>query len=324
MKKIALIYMGGTFGCIGEPLSPMPKTDFLPQLEKILPEQYPIDCFSAPSIQDSSACTAVDWFKLIQLIQHLQLKQYQHFIVIHGTDTLSYAAATLARFLQHSAYVILTGSQYPLLNLQGNDLREFSDARDNLNTAIEHLFKIPPGVYVSFYHQLIHASSCLKIHTTALNAFQGLPYQHEISTPSTSAFIIYDEHIELIQKLNLQNWMMQPIEKVHLATHLQHLLTAPPDVLILQGYGTGNIAINAEIQQHLQQLQFNGCVIILDTQVPFGGLDQRYAVSDWVNASKILLNDTQSHADLYAKILKMYLQYSTSEPWHDHWYDHSL
>ena len=24
MKKIALIYMGGTFGCIGDPLSPMP------------------------------------------------------------------------------------------------------------------------------------------------------------------------------------------------------------------------------------------------------------------------------------------------------------
>ncbi|MFI8065462.1 hypothetical protein ACFMKJ_16870, partial [Acinetobacter baumannii] len=24
MKKIALFYMGGTFGCIGEPLAPMP------------------------------------------------------------------------------------------------------------------------------------------------------------------------------------------------------------------------------------------------------------------------------------------------------------
>ncbi len=37
MKKIALFYMGGTFGCIGEPLAPMPYDQFLPQLEKVIP-----------------------------------------------------------------------------------------------------------------------------------------------------------------------------------------------------------------------------------------------------------------------------------------------
>ncbi len=71
MKKIALIYMGGTFGCIGEPLSPMPAEDFIPQLQRILPLNLEIECFVAPSIKDSSACTATDWLKLIQLIQSL-------------------------------------------------------------------------------------------------------------------------------------------------------------------------------------------------------------------------------------------------------------
>ncbi len=36
-EKIALFYMGGTFGCIGEPLAPMPYDQFLPQLEKVIP-----------------------------------------------------------------------------------------------------------------------------------------------------------------------------------------------------------------------------------------------------------------------------------------------
>ncbi|EPW3852908.1 asparaginase domain-containing protein, partial [Acinetobacter baumannii] len=99
MKKIALFYMGGTFGCIGEPLAPMPYDQFLPQLEKVIPPHLTVHCFAAPNIVDSSACTAPDWLRLIQRIQQLQLEGYQHFVVIHGTDTLSYAAATLARFL---------------------------------------------------------------------------------------------------------------------------------------------------------------------------------------------------------------------------------
>ncbi|MDO2162513.1 asparaginase domain-containing protein, partial [Escherichia coli] len=80
--------MGGTFGCIGEPLAPMPYDQFLPQLEKVIPPHLTVHCFAAPNIVDSSACTAPDWLRLIQRIQQLQLEGYQHFVVIHGTDTL--------------------------------------------------------------------------------------------------------------------------------------------------------------------------------------------------------------------------------------------
>ena len=124
--------MGGTFGCIGEPLSPMPEIDFKPQLKRILPQHVHIDFFTAHTIKDSSACTASDWLQLIQQIQDLKTQEYQHFIIIHGTDTLSYAAATLSQFLQHSTHVIFTASQYPLLNVEGNDLRTFTDALENL------------------------------------------------------------------------------------------------------------------------------------------------------------------------------------------------
>ena len=43
MKKIALIYMGGTFGCTGEPLSPMPAERFIPQLKRVLPLNMDIE-----------------------------------------------------------------------------------------------------------------------------------------------------------------------------------------------------------------------------------------------------------------------------------------
>lgn len=320
MKKIALIYMGGTFGCIGEPLSPMPEIDFKPQLKRILPQHAQIEFFTAHTVKDSSACTASDWLQLTQQIQYLHTQEYQHFIVIHGTDTLSYAAATLSRFLQQSNHVILTASQYPLLNVEGNDLRTFTDALENLNTAIEGMLKVEPGVYVAFHHKIMHANSVQKVHSTALDAFSGMNYQQHSTSLQQNPFLIEEQHIQQIQKLNLINWTIQPIELEQLSKNLDVFIDQAPDVLILQGYGTGNIAVNDEILEKLIQLQNKNCAVILDTQVPFGGLDQRYAVSQWVIQANILINNTQSHADLYAKILKMYLQYPSKDQWYDHWY----
>lgn len=320
MKKIALIYMGGTFGCIGEPLSPMPAEQFIPQLKHILPVHLHIDCFRAAVIRDSSACTANDWLQLLDQIQQLQLQQYQHFVIIHGTDTLSYASAVLSRFIAQSAHVALTGSQYPLLNTQGTDSREFTDAIDNLNFALDAVLSAPAGVYLAFHHQLIHASTALKIHTTALNAFSGTKIDDAFQ-PDWTAFTINERHIEKAKQFNCMSLMMQPIAPELLHSNLQAIASHPPHVLILQGFGTGNISVNSEIISILQDLQQIGCAVILSTQVTFGGIDQRYAVSQWVADAKILVSNGHSHADLYAKALKMYLQYDSAEQWLLHWQD---
>ena len=319
-NKIALIYMGGTFGCIGEPLAPMPETDFLPQLKHVLPPQLNIECFKAPSIKDSSACTATNWLKLIQQIQTLHVQNFQHFVIIHGTDTLSYAAATLSRFLADSCHVVLTGSQYPLLNVQGNTPREFTDAMDNLNTALDAVLKLPLGVYLAFSHQVIHARTAMKAHSTDLDAFRGLKTDQNIAI-DRQAIQVKLSHIERAKSLNIINWMMMPTESLQFENNLEILSKSSLNFLIIQAYGVGNLAVNDRIIQKIKQLQDNACQVILSTQVPFGGMDQRYAISQWIQNSKILVSDALSQADLYAKILKIYLQYPTSEQWHDHWYD---
>lgn len=321
MKKIALIYMGGTFGCVGEPLAPMPEELFFPQLKRILPIHHKIQCFKAPSIIDSSACTAEDWLKLIQQIQSLQQQDYQYFVVIHGTDTLSYASAVLAQFLQQSCHVILTGSQYPLLNIQGDNSREFTDAIDNLNTALDQVVKVPAGVYLAFYHQVFHANTVLKVHTTALDAFRGQKIDQNIEPVDQVAYSVQVSDPEKSKSLNIINMMMLPIEQQQLNHNLKNLLFSPPHFLVIQAYGVGNLAVNQDIIETLKALQQKNCLIILATQVPFGGLDQRYAISHWVKDAKIIVSNTKSQADLYAKILKIYLQYPTSEQWHDHWYE---
>ena len=320
MKKIALIYMGGTFGCIGEPLSPMPAEDFIPQLQRILPLNLEIECFVAPSIKDSSACTATDWLKLIQLIQSLQLKHYQHFVVIHGTDTLSYASATLARFIGQSAHVVLTGSQYPLFNVSGTQTREFTDAMDNLNLALDAVVTTPVGVYLAFHRQLLHAQTALKQHTTELNAFAGQNAQINLATIQHS-YIVHEHDIAKAAAFNCLSVMLQPLAIEQQIANLKNLQQQAPHALILQGFGTGNLAVNAEFISTLEAIQTQGCAIILTTQVPFGTIDQRYAISEWIQHANIIISDCLGHADLYAKALKMYLQYDSVDQWHAHWHD---
>ncbi|MFZ7813439.1 asparaginase domain-containing protein [Acinetobacter lwoffii] len=320
IKNIALIYMGGTFGCVGDPLAPMPADLFIPKLEQILAEQYFVECHHAPAIKDSSACTAADWLQLVQFIQQLQSQQIQHFVIIHGTDTLSYASAVLAHFIGNSAHVVLTGSQYPLLNAQGNEQREFSDALDNLKFALDSVSESNAGVYLAFHHQLLHAQTALKQHTTELNAFSGLEANIAIQT-SQACYQIEAEDIAKAAGFNCMSIMMQPVDLTQQLNNLNNLLARPPHFLFLQGFGTGNLAVNDAMIALIDQLYEQGCISVLTTQVPFGATDQRYAIAEWVNHCKILLNESYGHADLYAKALKMYLQYDTVEQWHRHWYD---
>ncbi|WP_171526135.1 asparaginase domain-containing protein [Acinetobacter sp. Tr-809] len=321
MKTIALIYMGGTFGCIGEPLMPMPEQDFLPLLSQVIPPHLQVECFAAPSIKDSSACTATDWLKLVQQIQQLQLNGFQHFVIIHGTDTLSYAAATLARFLGHSCHAIITGSQYPLLNTDGNNTREFTDAIANLYLALEQVLSLPSGAYLAFHQQVFHAQTTLKAHTTELDAFVGVKAEQNCST-TTAYFIVQNEHLEQAAQLSVLNLMLQPVAKEQLIQQLKNLLFSPPNFLVLQGFGTGNIAVNDEILALFEQLYQQQCLAIISTQVTFGQIDQRYAVSSWIQSAKVLVDDCHSHADLYAKVLQMYLKYPTHEQWFAHWHQH--
>lgn len=319
-KNIALIYMGGTFGCVGDPLVPMSAELFIPQLHTLYSENTHIQCFQAPSIKDSSACSAQDWLSLAQFIQNLMLQQFEHFVVIHGTDTLSYACATLSHLFGRSTSIVFTGSQYPLLNTQGLEVREFTDALDNLNFALNAVLNVKKGVYLAFHQRIIHARTAMKQHTTELQAFTGLNADIQIQNNSES-HLIQAQDIKKSSAFNCLNIMMQPIEILQQIQNLKQILNNPPHFLILQGFGTGNLAVNDELIKLIDELYQKGCATVLTTQVPFGGTDQRYAIADWVKHSKVLLNDSYSHADLYAKALKMYLQYDSVEQWHRHWYE---
>lgn len=321
-SKIAIVYMGGTFGCVGEPLAPLAADQFIQHLEQLdlAHHHCEFEFLVAPLIADSSAYTAGDWLQFILFLQkQAETKNLRKFVIIHGTDTLSYASAVLSRFFyQNETTVVLTGSQLPLLNSNTQGLRPNSDAFANLNFAIESALKHTAGVFLAFEKHCIAGNLAIKSHSTKFEAFHQ-QQRTVISSTHTPSYIIQAEDVDKIQRCNILNLTIQPLSLRHLTQHLTQILDAPPHFLILQGFGVGNLATNESILQCLEQLFQKGCLTILSTQVPFGAIQQDYAISDWVKSGHTCLDNTSSNADLYAKLLEFYLKYNDIEQRYQNW-----
>lgn len=183
MKKskpnILLIYTGGTIGMIKDfKTGVLMAFDFKTLLDKI-PELQLLDCtietvsFEEPI--DSSNMNPVYWVQIAEIIE-ANYNQFDGFVVLHGSDTMSYTASALSFMLENLAKpVIFTGSQLPI-----GDLR--TDAKENLITAIQMASLQEEGkplvkeVCLYFEYKLYRANRTTKLNAENFKAFASLNY----------------------------------------------------------------------------------------------------------------------------------------------------
>ncbi|KAH7363054.1 lysophospholipase [Plectosphaerella cucumerina] len=114
---------------------------------------------------DSSSISSNGWSEIAQTICE-NYRLYDGFVILHGTDSLSYTASALSFMLSDLGKpVILTGSQAPIFALQ-------SDAVDNLlgSLIIAGTFVIPE-VCLFFHHQLFRGNRTTKNSAVNFDAF---------------------------------------------------------------------------------------------------------------------------------------------------------
>ncbi len=132
--SILIIYTGGTIGMVHDPdtgsLIPIDFrhiSDHVPELRKF---GYKLHSVSFDPVKDSSNIDPGIWIKMAEIIEH-GYKDFDGFVILHGTDTMAYSASALSFMLENLAKpVILTGSQLPIGLLR-------TDGKENLITAIE-------------------------------------------------------------------------------------------------------------------------------------------------------------------------------------------
>ena len=124
---------------------------------------------------DSSNMNPAIWIKIASIIEE-NYSKFDGFVVLHGSDTMSYSASALSFMLENLAKpVIFTGSQLPI-----GDLR--TDAKENLITAIQiaslqdKSIAVIQEVCLYFEYKLYRGNRTTKINAEHFNAFASPNY----------------------------------------------------------------------------------------------------------------------------------------------------
>lgn len=176
-KRVLIINTGGTIGMVnsqkGNPLSPLKPARSWEDISYNFPtlKTYPADLFSMTKLVDSSDMSVNNWIELADTI-NVNYNNYCGFIILHGTDTMSYTASALSYMLKNlSKPVIITGAQIPLQNPR-------TDGAQNLITAMEIALSktIVPEVCIFFRNKLIRGNRARKIDASNYAAFDSPNY----------------------------------------------------------------------------------------------------------------------------------------------------
>ena len=174
-KNVLIIYTGGTIGMMQEhqshALVPVDFKSITAQIPELKNLNCKIDFHSSDKLIDSSNVQPSLWDELATIIEK-KYEKYDGFVILHGTDTMTYTASALSYMLKNlSKPVILTGSQLPLGVIR-------TDAKRNLITTIEIVAakEIVPEVCIYFSSQLFRGNRSEKFTSSKFDAFQSLNY----------------------------------------------------------------------------------------------------------------------------------------------------
>ena len=132
--SVLIIYTGGTIGMIQNPDNGALETFNFDHLRRHVPElnqfNYRIDSYQFNPPIDSSDMEPSLWAKIVRII-HYNYERYDGFVILHGTDTMSFTASALSFMLENlHKPVIITGSQLPIGEVR-------TDGEENLITALQ-------------------------------------------------------------------------------------------------------------------------------------------------------------------------------------------
>ena len=301
MNTIHLIYAGGTFGSHGTPLMPLPANEFLPTFCALI-HQY--DCTILPNhiIKDSSSLTPDDFVHFYELIIKAHQAGAKHFILITGTDSLSFLGAFLSHALMSfdDISVFVMGSMQPLFITDSLPyvINETSDAWQNLSLCLNNMHK--KGVFVAVGEVLL-ANNTQKLHSQANDAFVGIniPTPTKITPPSVE--ILYQKAVQA----PIKTIYLTPNNPNVLTDELQHATHAIAVIII--AFGAGNVPSSPDIIQALNKLNNLGIPVICTSMCAFGGVNSHYGAGAWQYQHGVWSGGELTIAGIYGKLLWLYL-----------------
>lgn len=282
MKKasILIIYTGGTIGMRRNENGTLVPFDF-----NTIEQEFPavrnlnvdISVYKMEAI-DSSNVSLERWSALAHIIAD-NYANYDGFVVLHGTDTMSYTASALSFMLENlTKPVIFTGSQIPMGILR-------TDGRENLITAIEIASAVDsdghavvPEVALYFQNHLFRANRTSKHSAEALSAFESrnlaplaevgvnIKYDKKVIYKPTT----YDTPLSISDKLDDRVIVIKLFPGLSKESFKAMLSIEGVRGVVLETYGTGNAPTAKWFIEALRDAIARGIAIVNITQCQGG------------------------------------------------------
>ncbi|KPM31297.1 L-asparaginase, type I [Croceitalea dokdonensis DOKDO 023] len=292
---ILLIYTGGTIGMVKDYGTGYLKPFNFEELLRHIPELEQLDCeVSSISFEkpiDSSNMSPQYWVEIVTIIED-NYSRFDGFVVLHGSDTMSYSASALSFMLENLGKpVIFTGSQLPI-----GDLR--TDAKENLITSIQiaslqkNGMPLVQEVCLYFEYKLYRGNRTTKKNAEHFEAFDSpnypplaesgvhLKFQEtyfwKIRT-SKKKFKVHKNMDANVAVLRLFPGIQKQVLTAVLGTHNLK-------VLILETYGAGNAPVADWFIKGLDQAIKKGIHVVNVTQCLGGSV----AMGHYETSEKLL------------------------------------
>jgi len=319
MKKepnILLIYTGGTIGMIKDFETGTLHNFNFDELLEYIPELNLLECniatksFDEPI--DSSNMNPDHWVELATVIEE-SYNDFDGFVILHGSDTMSYTASALSFMLENlNKPVIFTGSQLPI-----GDLR--TDAKENLITSIQIASLCDNGkppiteVCLYFEYKLYRANRTTKINAEHFEAFASLNYPPLVVSGvnlevNEQALLKPNRNEKLIVHKNIVSdiLLVKMFPGITRDT-INHLFSYPNiKGMVIESYGSGNLTDKDWFIKALKEITDKEIPVVNVTQCSGGSVNMSiYSVNKKLNKVGVISGKDITTEAALAKLMFM-------------------
>ena len=276
-KKICVLYTGGTIGMLKTKHGYSPEKNWLTEklcsIHLFQSDEVPsFEIIEYENLIDSSDSTPKDWMRIARDIYNFY-DQYDGFVILHGTDTLSYTASALSFLLKGlKKTVICTGSQIPFSEVR-------TDALDNIidSLIIAANFQLEE-VCIYFNKKLYRGNRTQKVDCSSMLAFNSPNYPLlgtvGINININIPYLYHSQEskiqLELIGNPKIASLRLFPGMNFNI---IEHLADQGLDGLIIKTYGSGNAPSSKSFSKLLKRVSDDGTIILNCTQCQKGSVD---------------------------------------------------
>lgn len=281
--SVLLIYTGGTIGMMQDARSGELKPFDFKSLSKQIPELHKFEIelnsisFSHPI--DSSNMNPTIWIELVKIINE-NYQKYDGFVILHGSDTMSYTASALSFMLENlSKPVVLTGSQLPIGIIR-------TDGKENLITAIEIAAAQDKGkpiineVCIYFEYKLYRGNRTFKYNSSHFDAFKSPNYPVlaeagvNISYNKNALLKVNQKALKIYTELDNDITVLKLFPGISKKITSAILNTPGIKAVILESFGAGNATTVDWFTEEIKKAIAKGIIILNITQCAEGQVIQ--------------------------------------------------